>query len=116
MAVYFSAKERSFAPYLGFDNAYPNGEARIARLVGPGVSETLGGGLVVYKRVKTVWRLPFDEIVYIVSGEMTVTAGGENWRACPGDVLFFAEGEPVEYDVAEEVTVFYAKYPGAAST
>jgi ethanolamine utilization protein EutQ len=116
MADHFSAAERSFSPYQGFDNAYPDGEARIARLIGPGVSETLGGGVVVYRRVKTVWRLPFDEIVYVVSGAMTVSAGGKSWRAGPGDVLFFAKGEPVEYDVADEVTVFYAKYPGAAST
>ncbi len=116
MAELFAAAERPFAPYVGFENEYPDGSAQIARLVGPGVSGTLGGGVVQYRRVKTVWRLPFDEIVYVVSGAMTVSANGKSWRATAGDVLFFAEGEPVEYDVDKEVTVFYAKYPGAAST
>jgi len=46
----------------------------------------------------------------------TVSAGGATWEAGPGDVLFFAKAEPVEYDVAGEVTVFYAKYPVTAST
>jgi ethanolamine utilization protein EutQ len=116
MAEFFGANGRIFKPYQGFENAYPDGSAEIARLVGPDVSGTLGGGVVRYSRVKTVWRLPFDEIVYVISGAMTVTAGGNSWRATPGDTLFFAEGEPVGYDVEEEVVVFYAKYPGAAST
>jgi ethanolamine utilization protein EutQ (cupin superfamily) len=47
---------------------------------------------------------------------MTVRANGETWHATAGDVLFFAKAEPVEYDIAEEVTVFYAKYPVTAST
>ncbi len=116
MAEFFGAAGRPFHPYEGFDNDYPDGQAEIARLVGPAVSGTLGGGVVHYRRVKTVWRLPFDEIVYVIAGAMTVSAGRRSWRAQAGDVLFFAEGEPVEYDVEEEVSVFYAKYPGAAST
>lgn len=116
MAEFFGTADRSFHPYEGFKNDYPDGSAEIARLVGPAVSGSLGGGVVNYRRVKTVWRLPFDEIVYVISGAMTVSAGGKSWRAQAGDVLFFAEGEPVEYDVDQDVTVFYAKYPGAAST
>ncbi|MFY7961854.1 MAG: cupin domain-containing protein [Elsteraceae bacterium] len=116
MAEFYEAANRNFSPYRGFENAYPDGSAEIARLVGPSVSDTLGGGVVRYRRVKTVWRLPFDEIVYVISGALTVSAGGRCWRASAGDVLFFAQGEPVTYDVEEEAVVFYAKYPGAAST
>jgi ethanolamine utilization protein EutQ len=113
---FFPAASRETGPYRGFDNAYPDGEAEIARLVGPETSDTLGGGIVTYRRVKTVWHLPFDELVCVLAGAMSVTAGGVTWRAGPGDVLFFPEGEPIEYDVPDSVTVFYAKYPVTAST
>ena len=116
MAAFFPTATRRFAPYGGYANAYPDGGAEIARLIGPETSATLGGGVVTYRRVKTTWHLPFDEIVCVLAGAMTVRAGGETWQAGPGDVLFFAEAEPVEYDVAGEVTVFYAKYPVTAST
>jgi ethanolamine utilization protein EutQ len=116
MARFYPHKDRRFTPYTGFDNAYPEGDARIARLVGPEDSPTLGGGIVTYRRVRTTWHLPFDEIVCVLEGEMTVSANGETWHAAAGDVLFFARAEPVEYDVAEEVTVFYAKYSVTAST
>lgn len=115
-ARFFPAAGRATAPYTAFDNAYPDGGAEIARLIGEETSATLGGGVVTYRRVKTLWHLPFDEIVCILSGSMTVEAGGERWAAGPGDVLFFPEGEPIAYDVPEEVTVFYAKYPVTAST
>jgi ethanolamine utilization protein EutQ len=116
MADFFSKSEQVYTPYEGFENAYPDGEARIARLISPSISKTLGGGIVRYRRVKTVWRLPFDEIVYVIDGEMVVTASGKSWSAKAGDVLFFPQGEPVGYDVEADVTVFYAKYPGSAST
>jgi ethanolamine utilization protein EutQ len=116
MAEFFPNSSRSFEPYRGFDNAYPDGDASIARLVGPKTSGTLGGGVVTYRRVRTTWHLPFDEIVCVLAGEMTVRAHGNIWHAGPGDVLFFAKAEPIEYDVEHEVTVFYAKYPVTAST
>jgi ethanolamine utilization protein EutQ len=116
MAGFFPRSDRRFEPYQGFANAYADGDAAIARLVGPETSATLGGGIVTYRRVRTVWHLPFDEIVCVLAGEMVVRANGETWHARGGDVLFFAEAEPVEYDVAQEVTVFYAKYPVTAST
>jgi ethanolamine utilization protein EutQ len=116
MAGFFPRSDRRFEPYRGFANAYADGDAAIARLVGPETSGTLGGGIVTYRRVRTTWHLPFDEIVCVLAGQMTVRAGGETWHAGVGDVLFFAEAEPVEYDVEHEVTVFYAKYPVTAST
>jgi ethanolamine utilization protein EutQ len=116
MAGFFPSSGRRFEPYRGFANAYPDGDATIARLVGPETSGTLGGGIVTYRRVRTTWHLPFDEIVCVLAGEMTVCANGHTWRARAGDVLFFAKAEPVEYDVDREVTVFYAKYPVTAST
>jgi ethanolamine utilization protein EutQ len=116
MAKFFPRSNRSFEPYRGFDNAYADGGAKIARLVGVETSLTLGGGIVAYRRVRTVWRLPFDELVCVLSGRMTVHANGETWHATAGDVMFFGKDEPVEYDVDDEVTVFYAKYPVTAST
>jgi ethanolamine utilization protein EutQ len=116
MAGFFPRSDHRFEPYRGFANAYPDGDAAIARLVGPETSGTLGGGIVTYRRVRTTWHLPFDEIVCILAGQMIVRANGMTWNAGVGDVLFFAKAEPVEYDVEQEVTVFYAKYPVTAST
>ena len=116
MATFYPSAGRSFTPYLEFENSYADGDASIARLVGPDTSATLGGGVVTYRRVRTTWHLPFDEIVCVLAGEMTVSANGQTWHAKAGDVLFFAKAEPVDYDVADEVTVFYAKYPVTAST
>lgn len=111
----FPAAGRGFLPYGGFDNAYAGG-GEIARLVGPEHSETMGCGIATYRGVRTTWHLPFDEILYVISGEMTVRGSGQEWRVGPGDVLFFPEGVPVEYDAPGEVTVFYAKYPVGRST
>jgi hypothetical protein len=83
MAGFFPSSGRRFEPYRGFANAYPDGDATIARLVGPETSGTLGGGIVTYRRVRTTWHLPFDEIVCVLAGEMTVRANGHTWREIP---------------------------------
>lgn len=111
MAAHYPASGRAFAPYTGFANAYADGTASIARLVGPEASGTLGCGIARYARIRTTWVLPFDEIVCVLEGAMIVRAAGQEWHAVAGDVLHFPQGEPVEYDVAESVAVFYAKYP-----
>ncbi len=105
--------ERSFEPYEGFDNRY-YGTASIARLVGPNVSATIGCGVATYTRVRTVWELPFDEIIHVFAGAMTVRSAGDTWDVVPGDVLFFPKLVPVEYDVPSTVSVFYVKYPVSA--
>ena len=115
-ARFFAAADRRTQPYTSFENAYAGGDAKIAPIVGVDVSATLGCGVVTYRRVKTTWRLPFDEIIYIIAGKVVVTFGTETWSAGPGDVLFFPKDEPIGYDVSDEVTVFYTKYPVTAST
>jgi ethanolamine utilization protein EutQ len=110
-AVFYSGIGRVFRPYEGFVNDYSNGGAQIARLVGGDVSSTLGCGIARYHRVKTTWVLPFDEIIHVLEGSMTVRFGEQSWEVVPGDVLFFPRLQPVEYDVPGSVAVFYAKFP-----
>ncbi|WP_439814736.1 cupin domain-containing protein [Zavarzinia sp. CC-PAN008] len=107
----FKASERHFEPYIG-DPADPlRGEARIARLVGPEISRSMGGGIVIYGRQTASWALPFDEFVVILKGAMRVVSGGVTYQGEVGDVLWFPAHTPLTYEIDDEVTVFYAKHP-----
>ncbi|PWR21882.1 AraC family ligand binding domain-containing protein [Zavarzinia compransoris] len=99
----FPAGSRAFAPYI--DNA------EIAKLIGPEVSSTMGAGVVTYRRLSAPWSLPFDEVVIVLAGAMRVVSDGAVHEAGPGDVLFFPKETPLTYEVDDEVTLFYVKYP-----
>ena len=107
----FPAKGRRYSPYLGDDAAPDKGSARIARLVGPEISKGMGGGVVIYERVKVDWDLPFDEFIVVLEGAMSIHCQGKRYDCGPGDVAWFPAHTPLTYDVAERVMVCYALHP-----
>lgn len=113
--LHFKAAERTFEPYTGFENAYASGAASIARMLTPDVSPRLGAGIARYRNVRTTWHLPFDEVVLVIQGKFTVRSRGVEYAAVAGDVLHFPRGCPVEYDITEEVTLFYAEHPATVT-
>ena len=107
----FPAKKRRFKRYLGKASAPEKGAARIARLVGPDISRSMGGGVVVYERLTVDWDLPFDELIVILEGAMRIRSRGKTYDCGPGDVAWFPAKTPLTYEVPKRVVVFYALHP-----
>ncbi|PWR21300.1 AraC family ligand binding domain-containing protein [Zavarzinia aquatilis] len=107
----YKAADRQFVTYLGKPGQTAVNYAEIAKLIGPEVSSSMGAGVVTYRRLTVTWCLPFDEVLVILAGAMRVTSSGVTHSAQPGDVLFFPKETPLDYEVDDEVTLFYVKYP-----
>lgn len=108
----FKANEREFVRYLGQDNSEKSeGDAWIARLVGPDKSSTMGVGVVIYEKVTVDWDLPFDEVITLIEGQMRILSGGSTFDLVPGDVAWFPAHTPLTYEVLERAVVSYAIYP-----
>jgi ethanolamine utilization protein EutQ len=107
----FPESQRSFEAYKGFRNDREGGEASIARVIGPEGNLALGFGIVRYQNVRTVWQLPFDEVIYVLDGSFTVTARECEYRVGAGDILSFPKGCAVRYDIVDPVTILYAESP-----
>ena len=110
----FPANSRCFTRYLGDEAAPEKGAARIARLIGSDISNSMGGGVVIYERLMVDWDLPFDEVIIVLEGAMRIRCQGKTYDCGPGDVAWFPAHTPLTYDVAERVVVFYAKHPVGA--
>ncbi|RJF87134.1 DUF861 domain-containing protein [Oleomonas cavernae] len=107
----FKAADRTFETYMGSPDRPEKDYARIAKLVGPEISQSMGGGVVTYRKLTAPWSLPFDELVVVLDGAFTVTSAGKAYDCVAGDVLWFPAHTPLTYEVADFVTVFYAKHP-----
>ena len=84
----------------------------IARLVTPELSETLGGGIVVFERCSYKWTVTYDEILYILDGQLRVIVDGENFDCDTGDAIWLPRDTPLIYATEGKAVCFYAIYPG----
>jgi ethanolamine utilization protein EutQ len=106
----FSSADRRYERYLG-EEGKPDGHAFIAKLIGDPISQTMGGGVVIYEKVTVDWDLPFDEMITLIQGSMKIHSGGKSHELSAGDVAWFPAHTPLTYEVPERVVVSYAIYP-----
>lgn len=106
--VLFKAGEMRFGPFGG-----PPGEGRIARLVGPEMSSSMGAGIATFDGCSIEWTVLYDELIVVLEGTFRMRHGpgyGEVTEARPGDVLWIPEGTALKYE-GEKSKVFYAVHP-----
>ena len=84
----------------------------IARLVTPELSETLGGGIVIFEKCSYEWTGTYDEILCILDGQLRVIVAGENFDCDRGDVIWLPRDTPLTYEIEGKAVCFYAFYPG----
>ena len=84
----------------------------IARIVSPASSETLGGGIVIFEKCSYDWTVTYDEIFYIIDGQLRVVVDGENFDCETGDVIWLPRDTPLRYETEGKAVCFYAIYPG----
>ena len=102
---HFKRADLSFEAYGG-----PPGKATIARLVGPGLSKTMGVGIATFDGCSIEWTVLYDEMIVVLEGLFRLRAGQEVFEGRPGDVIWIPERTPIVYE-GESATVCYALYP-----
>ncbi|MGH8761526.1 MAG: cupin domain-containing protein [Burkholderiales bacterium] len=88
----------------------PNGIAAHG-LVNAGFSKHLGAGVGVFERCSVAWTPDYDEVLFILDGELRLRVGAKTYVAGAGDVLWIPEGIAVIYEAEARTTFFYAVCP-----
>lgn len=91
---------------LGLD-----GVAEVRVMVGPDRSRTIGAGLVRFRDISFEWSLDYDEVLYILAGQVTVEHDGRTVRGSVGDVILLHSGSSVTYRFEGACEAFFATYP-----
>ncbi|MCW4355207.1 cupin domain-containing protein [Hoyosella sp. YIM 151337] len=92
-----------------FDNGPMTLELRSVRT---GLTD-LGGGILRFDDggVGEPWKLPYDELLYVISGTLQLHFDGETLTLAPGEVAAIPRGAEVVYEGAPGTTAFYALTP-----
>lgn len=88
----------------------PPGHAEIGRTVDTALSETMGAGFARWEGAEVAWTVLYDEVIFVIEGELEVTAAGETHRVAPGQMLWIPEGTELVY--GGHALFGYALYPG----
>lgn len=90
--------------------AGPNGIAAHG-LVNAGFSQRLGAGVGVFDQCSVEWTPDYDEVLFILDGELRLRVGAKTYAAAAGDVLWIPQGTTVVYEASIRTTFFYAVFP-----
>ncbi|MEV6059950.1 cupin domain-containing protein [Nocardia asteroides] len=97
-------------PKFSFDNGPMVVDLRTP---GKGLSD-LGGGVVRFDQGGSTdpWRLPYEEIIYVISGELTLHIdGGASLSVPAGEVVTIGKGAKVVYEGTPGTQGFFALTP-----
>lgn len=57
------------------------------------------------------WTLNYDEMDYVIEGELSILIGGEKVTAGPGEVLYIPKGSSIQFSVSGRARFLYFVYP-----
>lgn len=74
-------------------------------------SPRLGCGLMVMEDTTFDWHLGYDEIDYVIEGELSVIIEGRKITAGPGQIMFIPKDSDIQFSVDGTARFIYVTYP-----
>lgn len=89
----------------------PSGTTSIARVIDSSLSSTIGGGIEYLEDVTIDWTVTYDEILFILEGNLTVAFDDASHSCQAGDIVWLPAGTHLRYIAKGRAAYFYALYP-----
>ena len=74
-------------------------------------SPRLGCGLMVMEDTTFDWLLEYDEIDYIIEGQLDVLIEGRKISAGPGEIILIPKESKIQFSVTGNARFIYVTYP-----
>lgn len=93
------------------DTGNPNDRVWTRDLMTLEESPRLGCGLMVMEDTTFNWHLGYDEIDYIIDGELSVIIDGRKVTAGPGQIMYIPKDSEIQFSVTGKARFIYITYP-----
>lgn len=93
-----------------FDTGNPDAKVGFQELVSKDESK-MSAGFLTIDHSSFAWKLPYEEIDYVVSGTVSVEIDGQTYVGREGDVIFVPSGSDVVWGSPDYAKIFYTTYP-----
>jgi ethanolamine utilization protein EutQ len=94
-----------------FDGAGRENQIGIADVVTADDGSSMAAGYMSWKNCFFPWTLTYDEVDYVIEGELHIRCGGETVVGKAGDVIFIPKNTAIEFGTTSEVRFLYVAYP-----
>jgi ethanolamine utilization protein EutQ len=99
-----------FEPFP-FDVKRADMQIRAADVITAREGSPLGAGFLAFERGSFPWTLEYDEIEYVIEGELEIRVGETSYFGKPGDVLYIPRGTRLLFGTPSFVKFLYVTYP-----
>lgn len=86
-------------------------EVHAVSLVTGADGSNIAAGMMQWENCFFPWTLNYDEINYIIEGELHIRCDGQTVVAKAGDVLFIPKKSSIEFGTPTQVKFFYVAHP-----
>lgn len=93
-----------------FDTGTPGAKVGFQELVNKDESK-MSAGFLTIEQSSFAWKLPYEEIDYVISGTVSIEIDGQTYVARAGDVIFVPSGSDVIWASPDNAKIFYTTYP-----
>ena len=84
------------------------GALNVARIVEDPLSNDLGAGIVEFEDISIPWTLNYNEVFYVLEGELRFRTDEGVTVGKPGDLIFISEGTTFRYEAIGKARAFFA--------
>lgn len=74
-------------------------------------SKRLGCGIMEMRDTTFNWNLNYDEIDYVIEGELSIIKDGRKVTAMPGGIILIPKGSDIQFSVKGHARFLYVTYP-----
>ena len=74
-------------------------------------SPRLGAGIMEMRQTTFPWTLHYDEIDYVIEGELSILIDGQTITAGPGEVILIPKDSSISFSVPNFARFLYVTYP-----
>lgn len=74
-------------------------------------SPRLGCGIMEMEKTTFPWTLQYDEIDYVISGNLSIYYEDQEVTAGPGELILIPKGSRIKFSVPEHARFLYVTYP-----
>ena len=94
-----------------FDTGRPGDKVWLKDVITSKENEHLAAGYMKIEQTEFPWTLNYDEVDYVIEGELTIKINGKNIVAGPGDMVLIPAGSSIYFSALDHARFIYVTYP-----
>jgi len=99
-----------------FDVKRPDMNIRAADVITDRDGSPMGAGFMSLEQGSFPWTLNYDEIEYVIEGELEIRVGDDSYVGHPGDVIFIPRGTSILFCTRSYARFLYVTFPANWTT